>query len=582
MISLFSSNSVRSNSLRSNSFRSDSLQSDSLRLNPFQSNSFNLKPACSKSFFSFLRLFFIFIFIILPLLFFSNIAAAQSANPFSTDLSGLNNTPNGAVFVIVDGLGSYYLFPELKGETIAGESIQRARLQTLPKIWENGFRISEMIVPVPVTDKGHSVLVTGNPKADPEMVGYTDASFMEVFRQEGFICIGVMQRGDFETMRKKFDIIIYDKSNSVNNMDFTIQENIFYSDSSDFNFDSSQKQKIIREIRSVFESQQQKAASYADTKDTSEKYAGYNRWGLDTAYEALSIMEKYPDQKFIIVINVGAVDSTGHYRGYYAYLDAIERLDKDLDKIYQKCRRNNLFFILTADHGMAFETVDKKSGGHSSAKYSKTKESLHIPFIISGNNIKKSAVHFDAANQEDVAPTLLSLFNIPTAPRYSQGEILPAKELLTLSLQFPTSESVQLYRSDGTETQIFNSLGFNRSNGYDSYSISGLNSGNYILKWNENGSNGNDGNSFGGAFSSNVSYTQTELSLSLEKDMVVDLSEYVKKSSLSFSNNEKTEIGDSRFDFSLKLTKFSGFLLIGIINAIGGAFIFQIYRKNKS
>ena len=519
-----------------------------------------------------------FLLFTLSLLFISAVSVASASSSdlsFSTDLSG-STVPNGAVFLIVDGLGSYYLYSELSGETLSGESVQKARLQTLSNIWNNGFRVSEMSVPVPVTENGHSVLVTGNPKADSEMVGYSDASFLDILHQEGFICIGVMQRGDFESMRNKFDIIIYDKSNSVNNMDFTIQENSLESNFDSVYFagssNSAQKQKIIREINSVFDSQKRKASSYAETKDTAEKYAAYNRWGTDTIYEALNVMEKYPDQKFIIVANVGAIDSTGHYRGYYAYLDAIERLDKDLEKIYQKCRRNNLFFILTADHGMSFESVDKKSGGHSSTKYAKTKEALHIPFVIFGSTVKKSAVHFGESNQTAAAATLLSLFNIPTAPRFSQGEVLPAKELVMLSLHFPNPESVKLYHSE-SGTEVFNSLGFNRSEGYISYSISGLSPGNYLLKW------GNETDSMFSSVSSG-SYTQTELQLLLEKDTSIDLNTYVRKSPLSLSSESSYSENDS-LGF-LKLTKISGFLLIIFINMIGAASIYRIYRKNKS
>ena len=502
--------------------------------------------------------------IILLLLSVFSYAAAQSGDFLSTDLSE-SDLPNGAVFLIVDGLGSYYLYPELIGETLFGEPIQKAHLQTLSNIWDNGFRVSEMSVPVPVTEAGHSVLVTGNPKADSEMVGYRDAAFLDILHDEGFICIGVMQRGDFESMRNKFDILVYDVSNSVDSMDFTVQENSLAPNE---NFDASQKQKIIAEIHSAFDAQKQNASSDVKIKDTAEKYARYNRWGVDTICKALTVMENYPDQKFIIVANVGAVDSTGHYRGYYAYLDAVERLDKDLDQIYQKCSRNNLFFILTADHGMAFESVNKKGGGHSSSKYAKTKEALHIPFVVFGNTVKKSDVYFGEANQTDAAATLLSLFNIQKAPRFSQGKILPAKEFATLSLQFPNPENVQLYHSENG-TIVFNSLGFSRSERFSSYSISGLSPGNYLLKWR------NDSWSLS---PSDISYTQTELQISLETDTTVDLNDYVRKPLLSLSA-DSTNPENNSVSF-LKPTKLSSFLFIGIINMIGAGFIYRIL-KNK-
>jgi Phosphoglyceromutase len=485
-----------------------------------------------------------------PIVFGQNI----SDGIYQTDFSDEYVMPNGAVFLIVDGFGSYYIFPELSGETLNGEPIGKSKVPTLSKIWENGFRVSQMKVPVPVTDKGHSVLVTGNPNADPEMVGYSDASFLDVFQNEGYLCIGIMQRGDFESMRKKFDIIIYDKTNSVNNMDFTVQVN---------NYDASESQ-VVREIESVFESQKKKASSYIDSKDTGEKYAGYNRWGLDTAYETLLLLDKYPNQKFIIVINVGAIDSTGHYRGYYAYLDAIERLDADLKKLYDICVRKNLFFILTADHGMSFEAQDKKAGGHSSSKYAKTKEALHIPFIISGASVKKGSVYFEETGQADAAPTLLSLFNIYTPPRFLKGDILPAKECPTLHVSVPDFEEIRLYKISGLEeTLLFTSTDL--SDNYSVYSLSGLSAGNYRLTWDGGGQ----------------SYSQTEVFLFLEKEMSVDLSTYLKKPLLPPFSSPVGSNGSASASGLLKFpaAKLSGYGLIAFINLVGAALIYRYYKK---
>ncbi|WNY28382.1 hypothetical protein MmiEs2_05670 [Methanimicrococcus stummii] len=484
-------------------------------------------------------------------------AAAVSDGVFYTDLSEYNSTPDGAVFLIVDGLGSYYLFPELKGETLSNESVQKAAVPVLSEIWNGGFRISEMKVPVPVTEKGHSVLVTGNPAADSVMVGYSDSTIMDILRQEDFLCIGIMQRGDFESMRGKFDVIIYDKTNSVNNMDFTIQTN---------SFDGS-NQKIINDIVSVFESQKSRASSYTDSKDTGERYAGYNRWGLDTAYEVLSVMEKYPGQKFILVVSVGAVDSTGHYRGYYAYLDVVEKLDSDLKKLFEKCRRNNIFFLLSSDHGMSFESQDKKGGGHSSTKYSKVKETLNIPFIIYGNSIQKS-VYYSETSQEDVVPTLMSLFNIPAQPRFSKGNILPAKENPALYIQAQDSVQVQLFKLTGDgEESVFNSLGFDRNGGFSGYSIAGLTPGSYLLKWE--------------AADSKTKYVQSELRFQIFADTTIDLSDYLTKPAASIlpdfkSGQNSNSDSDSGF---LPFKKPIYFLLIAIINIIGIGGIYYLYKK---
>lgn len=503
-------------------------------------------------------------FVILSVLLFTSVfsltASAVAADSgqllnqtFYTDLNENNALPDGAVFLIIDGLGSYYLFPELKGETLSGESVQKASLSVLPKIWNSGFRISQMKVPVPVTEKGHSVLVTGNPSADAEMVGFADSTVMDVLRAEGFLCIGIMQRGDFESMRNKFDVIIYDKKNSVNNMDFTIQTNSF----------EDSDQRVVNDIVSVFNSQKSRASSYIDTKDTGEKYAGYNRWGLDTACDVLSVMEKYPGQKFILVINIGAVDSTGHYRGYYAYLDAVEKLDKDLEKLFEKCRRNNLFFIFTADHGMAFEAQDKKSGGHSSVKYSKTKEALNIPFIVYGNSIQRDVVYFEETGQEDITPTVMSLFNVQTHPRFSKGNILPVKEKAVFYLQAPEPVQIRLFQLTGDgESEVFNSLGFDRNAGFSAYSIAGLTPGSYLLKWEPT--------------DSKIKYSQSEIRFHITSDTSVDLSDYLNKSSDSFLPGRR-QTSDS--GYMSKYRKPIYYLLIAVINIAGIGGIYCFYKK---
>lgn len=489
---------------------------------------------------------------------------ASPSDSFSIHLDEFDSTPNGAVYLIVDGMGSYYLFPELKGNTLEGESVQKASGLILPQIYENGFRISEMTVPVPMTERGHSVLVTGNPSADSEMVGYSDSTVMDTLRSEGFLCFGVMQRGDFESMRQKFDVMAYDKTNSVNNMDFTVQKNIF----------DGSNEKIVREVESVLESHKNRASSYTNTKNLSDKYAGYNRWALDAAVEVLSVMEKYPDQKFILVISVGAVDSTGHYRGYYAYLEVIEKLDFDLAKLYEKCRRNNLFFLITADHGMSFEAQSKKSGGHSSAKFSKTKEALSIPFIVYGNNVLKNTVYSSSASQEDIAPTLISLFNLPNAPRFSKGNVLPAKEKPSLYLESPVPVQIQLYRLTGDgEVQVFNSMGFSRDAVFSNYSISGLPSGRYLLKWD--------------ASSQKTTFSQNEVQFQLASDTKIVLSDYLKKSDFSFFHSSDSPSNHSSFENksgfwpSLNLSKPVLILLIFVLNLSGVGALYFIYRKKE-
>ncbi|MDV0447541.1 2,3-bisphosphoglycerate-independent phosphoglycerate mutase [Methanosarcinaceae archaeon Ag5] len=474
---------------------------------------------------------------------------ASSDAYYSVDLSG--SAPQGGVLLIVDGMGSAYIFPEQKPQTLTGETGNNARLTTLPRIWADGFRCT-MKAPHPVTELGHSTVVAGNTAADSEMVGYSGSTLMDVFRNEDFLCIGVMQRGDFMSMRQKFDIIVYDETNSVNNMNFAIQRNDRFDSST---AEGAQRQKMIGEIEAEFEKLQKNASSYVSSKDTGDRYAGYNRWALDAACAAVTVMEKYPNQKFVVVISAGASDSTGHYRGYYAYLDSIERLDKDLETLFNKCKRNNLVLFVTADHGMSFETLDKKGGGHSSGKYGKSVEATTVPLVIWGPNVKKGIVGSDVG-QEDIAPTFLSMFGIAEHPRHSKGNVLPAKEKLTLSLEFPGTESVQILRSGN---EIFS------SSGYSKYAVSGLEPGSYTIKW-----TGQSGK-----------YTQTEATVFVENDLSKNMSEFIRKSMIKTnSDSDLTENSGSAFSgggvFS---NKYVAAVLIVLINLIGGGIAYRIYKR---
>jgi hypothetical protein len=252
-------------------------------------------------------------------------------------------------------------------------------------------------------------------------------------------------------------------------------------------------------------------------------------------------------------------------------LDSIEQLDRDLEQLINKCRRSNLFFILTSDHGMTFEGFDKRSGGHSSAKYSKAKESTTIPLIIYGPNVKPSFVD---AKQEDIAPTILSLFNIfnsQNLPRFSGGTILPAKDKVAVTLLFPQNESIHLYALDNGNICVFSS-----DAPHSSYSISGLKTGAYLLKWDQSSASSVSVS----ASSASSIYTQTEYTFFIEKDMTIDASIYLKKSnspSASVFMNPATKSAASNVFF----TKIHIFLIIGLINIIGIGLICIIYKKRR-
>ena len=88
---------------------------------------------------------------------------------------------------------------------------------------------------------------------------------------------------------------------------------------------------------------------------------GNNAWGLDAAAD---IVEHLPGQPFVMLVNVGAVDSAGQNLGATGYLQTVQALDEPLGKLAEACRKNNVLLVITADHGMVFPDA-KGKGGHS-------------------------------------------------------------------------------------------------------------------------------------------------------------------------------------------------------------------------
>ncbi len=105
------------------------------------------------------------------------------------------NTPQGVVVLIVDGLSAPFIYPELTPHALDGMSLEKAKLETIPEINKESVRLLEFRAPQTFTEGGHSVLVTGNPGADSELVSFKDATIFDILHREGYLCIAVMEKG---------------------------------------------------------------------------------------------------------------------------------------------------------------------------------------------------------------------------------------------------------------------------------------------------------------------------------------------------------------------------------------------------
>ncbi|AKB32856.1 hypothetical protein MSSIH_2166 [Methanosarcina siciliae HI350] len=462
------------------------------------------------------------------------------------------NTPDGAVVLIVDGLSAPFIYPELTPYALDGTSLEKARLENIPEISEKSARILKLSVPQTFTEGGHSVLVTGNPDADSEFISFKDANIFDILRENGYLCIAVMEKGDSWSICAEQDAVLRDEKNSIKNIKIVLEQNEHSGDCT-----------VPSGLLQLMEEEADKAPGYVTSKETRERYNGYNRWGIETACSVVEYMEKNrPEQKYLLTVNVGAVDMSGHYRGNYGYIDCIESLDSELLPLYTLCEKNNLAFVLTADHGMAF-SADGSKGGHQSEKYSGSDEAQLVPLIIYTQDVESGVIRGEFG-QKDFAPTLLGILDIPDRPRFAKGEQILLTGHVNLKVLLPEKGTVELRKDGKTHGTAGND---------DRFIFLGLEpEKSYTIRV---------------ELDSGKSLDVEEKEIFLETDSVIGFGEEGtgKEKSEYPSVESKEEIssagvlGEENSFFGRKSSYLIGYILIGAINLAGFFIIMKILKK---
>ena len=293
--------------------------------------------------------------------------------------------PAGAVILVIDGLGSSYIYPEYQAYSLDGAPTGKALLFNLTG---EGSRVLDVRVPVPETLKSHAVLVTGNSSADPMVLGPT---IFDQARDNGFLCLALLQRGDTMEMLLKQDGVLYFDDNSIPGPGPTM----------------AQRGSLPEDLRQDLLSWQGKFQYYS-LNNGQIAYADYNRWAIDAAADLVPQLWPRP---FILFINVGGVDSAGQDLGSNEYLQTIQALDAPLGGLAQTCREQNVLLVVTADHGMVFGAPGKVKGGHGAEKYSSRLESRRVPLVIIGPGAEDFSLG-GVWSEESIAPTILDLLDI--------------------------------------------------------------------------------------------------------------------------------------------------------------------------
>lgn len=378
------------------------------------------------------RLLMVVIF--LPLFF--QLAAA-------TDIIEVNSVdvPQGAVILIVDGLSSSYLYPELVPYALDGRTLPKVEAENLSFIMDHSCRVLDVRAPQTYTEAGHSVLVTGYTRALSDSVSGPGTTIYDIAHEYGYYTFAVMQKGDSSAICSKQDVIIHDATNSINEPEMLVRTNIR---------DLEQKQ-VSLEVASLMQDSLPSLNEHLSEfpEGSQQRYDIYDNWAVHTAIDVMDHMQaSYPGQHYLLTVNVGGVDSAGHYKKDTGYIDSIEGIDASCMELYRKCEENNLAFIFVSDHGMAFPSPDSR-GGHQAAKYSGTNEAQRVPFVISASGIESGVIE-GSYGQEDIAPTILEVLYLPDELRLSDGKAIPLRDHTVLKVSVPQKGRLELISNGET------------------------------------------------------------------------------------------------------------------------------------
>ena len=151
---------------------------------------------------------------------------------------------------------------------------------------------------------------------------------------------------------------------------------------------------------------------------------------------------------------------------YLQYPDAVVAIANQMfwdGHIAEREQRYSPDMILCANRGWSLEKPSKPSGGHGYLFY----ESMHIPFLVTGPNVRKGIIVSDAVRAADLTPTALSLIGAQPDETRFDGKVVcgflkgegeketaasgaSAKEILA---RLPYEQDKQLYTDLITEYQ---------------------------------------------------------------------------------------------------------------------------------
>ena len=126
-----------------------------------------------------------------------------------------------------------------------------------------------------------------------------------------------------------------------------------------------------------------------------------------------TLLKELDNNKYdVIILNYANCDMVGHTGSLDAAIKAVEAVDKNLGRLYNKIEEIGGLMIITADHGNCELMIDENNNIITSHTTNK------VPFIICNSNY-----HPKDGKLGDIAPTILKIMNLEV-PEEMTGNIL--------------------------------------------------------------------------------------------------------------------------------------------------------------
>lgn len=355
-----------------------------------------------------------------------------------------------AVIFVIDAMGSSYISPGTATYASTSAMIPAIDMKSFDRANEK-FQLK---VPVPATEFGHAVIVTGCSGASEPTVENYHSTIFDVLKDDGYLTLGIMDNGDTPEMIDELDAIAHNANESILSPDFEFTVN---------------SHSIPADVENMMRDHT-RALQQVKSKDPYQPYIVYNAWGIDYTRDLVDYMgQHHPGMNYVLIVNIGGLDSAGHNLGYSGYKAVLSGMDDDLGSLVDACERTDTLLMVTGDHGMSFKSPTAK-GAHESADVAGRNESLLTPLFIYSN---KSLPGGGTYGQECLAPTLLSLLDEPNTLSMCDSIPLPIKDNPTLFL-----------RSESPMNVTVTGPGLNISTEFKgTYRLTGLEKGDYTIRY---------------------------------------------------------------------------------------------------